>query len=117
LVPIASAIPMTTCRRISSPGARPVTKGWLPQDGQAFIGKLKSEMTEVLTRLDRGLPRNGTVRIDPRRHHPIIVSPLDAQSEPPNLEALKDELSRRWPMTGLLDILRIERNRSAVGSG
>ncbi len=63
-------------------------------------------MTEVLTRLDRGLPRNGTVRIDPRRHHPIIVSPLDAQPEPPNLEALKDELSRRWPMTGLLDILK-----------
>jgi TnpA family transposase len=78
----------------------------LPQDGQAFIGRLKSEMTEVLTRLDRGLPRNGTVRIDPRRHHPIIVSPLDAQPEPPNLEALKDELSRRWPMTGLLDILK-----------
>jgi TnpA family transposase len=78
----------------------------LPQDGRAFIGKLKSEMTDALTRLDRGLRRNGTVRIDPRRRHPIIVSPLDAQPEPPNLEALKDELSRRWPMTGLLDILK-----------
>jgi hypothetical protein len=39
----------------------------LRQDGQAFIGTLKSEMTEALTRLDRRLPRNGTVRIDPRR--------------------------------------------------
>jgi TnpA family transposase len=78
----------------------------LPQDGQDFIGALKSEMTEALTRLDRRLPRNGTVRIDPRRRHPIVVSPLDAQPEPPNLEALKGELSRRWPMTGLLDILK-----------
>lgn len=78
----------------------------LPQDGQAFIGKLKSEMTGALTRLDRGLPRNAAVRIDPRRRHPIIVSPLAAQPEPPNLEALKDELSHRWPMTGLLDILK-----------
>jgi TnpA family transposase len=78
----------------------------LPQDGEALIGKLKCEMTEALTRWDRGLPRNGTVRIDSRRRHPIIVSPLDAQPEPPNLEALKDELSRRWPMTGLLDMLK-----------
>jgi hypothetical protein len=78
----------------------------LPQNGQAFIGKLKSEMTEALTCLDRGLPRNATVRIDPRRRHPIIVSPLAAQPETANLEALKDELSRRWPMTGLLDILK-----------
>jgi hypothetical protein len=64
----------------------------LPQDGQAFIGTLKSEMTEALTRLDRRLPRNGTVRIDPRRRHPIVVSPLDAQPEPSNLEALNRTL-------------------------
>jgi hypothetical protein len=35
-----------------------------------------------------------------------ISSPLAAQPEPTNLEALKDELSRRWPMTSLLDILK-----------
>jgi len=78
----------------------------LPQNAQAFIGQLKAEMTEALTRLDRRLPRNSTVRIDPRRRHPIVVSPLDPQPEPTNLDALKTELGRRWPMTSLLDILK-----------
>ena len=36
----------------------------------------------------------------------ISVSPLEPQPEPPNLKALKVELGRRWPMTGLLDILK-----------
>jgi hypothetical protein len=35
-----------------------------------------------------------------------VVSPLEPQPEPPNLEALKAELGRRWSMTGLLDILK-----------
>jgi hypothetical protein len=78
----------------------------LPQSAQLFIDKLKVEMAEALIHLDRRLPRNSTVRIDPRRRHPIVVSPLDPQPEPPNLEALKTELGRRWPMTSLLDILK-----------
>ncbi|MFL5333039.1 MAG: hypothetical protein ACJ8H8_07615, partial [Geminicoccaceae bacterium] len=45
-------------------------------------------------------------RLNPRRRHPIIVSPLDPQPEPPNLDTLKVELGRRWPMTGLLDLLK-----------
>ena len=52
------------------------------------------------------MPQNSDVRLDPRRRHPIIVSPLEPQPEPVNLEALKGELGRRWPMTGLLDILK-----------
>jgi hypothetical protein len=63
-------------------------------------------MAEALIHLERRLPRNSTVRIDPRRRHPIVVSPLDPQPEPPNLEALKTELGRRWPMTRLLDLLK-----------
>ena len=53
-----------------------------------------------------GMPRNPDVRLDPRRRHPIVVSPLEPQPEPPNLSALKAELGRRWPMTGLLDMLK-----------
>jgi TnpA family transposase len=63
-------------------------------------------MGEALTRLDRGMPCNPGVRLDPRRQHPILVSPLEPQPEPPNLERLKAELGRRWAMTGLLDILK-----------
>jgi hypothetical protein len=52
------------------------------------------------------MPRNPCVRLDPRRRHPIIVTPLDAQPEPLGLTAIKAELDRRWPMTGLLDVLK-----------
>src|SRR3954447_17534603 len=43
---------------------------------------------------------------EPRRRHPIVVSPLEAQPEPEGLGAIKAELGRRWPMTGLLDVLK-----------
>jgi TnpA family transposase len=78
----------------------------LPTDACAFTAMLKTEMTEALSELDKAMPQNPDVRLDPRRRHPIIVSPLEAQPEPTNLEALKGELGRRWPMTGLLDILK-----------
>jgi TnpA family transposase len=52
------------------------------------------------------MPRNPRVRLEPRRRHPVVVSPLEPQPEPPGLGALKAELGRRWPMTGLLDLLK-----------
>ena len=78
----------------------------LPTDAGVFTDRLKVEMTEALAQLDKEMPRNSGVRLDPRRRHPIVVSPLEPQPEPLNLEALKSELGRRWPMTGLLDILK-----------
>jgi TnpA family transposase len=78
----------------------------LPTDAGAFTDRLKVEMTEALAQLDKEMPRNSGVRLDPRRRHPIVVTPLEPQPEPLNLEALKSELGRRWPMTGLLDILK-----------
>lgn len=78
----------------------------LPRAADAFIAELKAEMTAGLEALNRGLPRDPKVRLLPRRRHPIVVTPLEPQPEPPNLEALKVELGRRWPMTGLLDILK-----------
>jgi TnpA family transposase len=78
----------------------------LPTAAQVFTDALQAEMIEALRQLDRGMPRNPGVRLDPRRRHPIVVSPLEPQPEAPNLAALKGELGRRWPMTGLLDILK-----------
>lgn len=78
----------------------------LPLDAGVFIDRLRTEMETALDTLDREMPGNPTVRLDPRRKHPIIVTPLDPLPEPPTLEALKVELGRRWPMTGLLDILK-----------
>jgi hypothetical protein len=78
----------------------------LPTEPRAFTNALRAEMAEALSQVDRGLPCNPGVRLDPRRRHPIVVSPLEAQPEPPTLEALKAELGRRWSMTGLLDIIK-----------
>jgi TnpA family transposase len=36
----------------------------------------------------------------------IAVSPFDAKPEPDNIATLKNEIGRRWPMTGLLDVLK-----------
>jgi len=78
----------------------------LPADARAFTAAVKAEMEDALATLDRGMSRNGKVKLNPRRRHPIIVTPLDPVPEPPTLEALGGELGRRWPMTGLLDILK-----------
>lgn len=34
------------------------------------------------------------------------MTPLDAQPDPPNLVALKNELTAKWPMTSLLDMVK-----------
>ena len=79
----------------------------LPLSAETFIAELQAEMNAALEQLDRRLPRNPAVRLEPnRKKKPIILSPLDPQPEPPNLEALKTEIARRWPMTGLLDIFK-----------
>ncbi len=78
----------------------------LPLDAQAFIGRIRAEMTDALTVLDGGLAANRHVRILKRGGGRIAVSPLERQPEPLGLVALKAEIARRWPMTGLLDMLK-----------
>ena len=78
----------------------------LPTQAGDFIDSVRADLAEALRTLDRGMSRNPGVCLDPRRRHPIIVSPLEAQPEPPGLGAIKAELGRRWPMTGLLDVLK-----------
>ena len=69
-----------------------------------FIGDPQHTTRATLDTLDRGLPRNPSVKIQPNGR--IIVSPLVALPEPVHLSGLKDELVVRWPMTSLLDILK-----------
>lgn len=78
----------------------------LPTDARAFTDVLRTEMTEALQQLDRGMPCNSGVRLDSRRRHPIAVSPLEPQPESSGLTALKTELVRRWSTTGLLDVFK-----------
>jgi TnpA family transposase len=78
----------------------------LPRDAQAFVEKVRTEMTDALAVLDRGMARNAHVRILKRGKGSISLTPLERQPEPAGLIALKAEIGRRWPMTSLLDMLK-----------
>lgn len=77
-----------------------------PLAANAFIEQLQTTMKTALSTLDGGLPKNAGVRILERRNGWISVSPLSAQPEPSNLLQLKREVNRRWPLTGLLEMLK-----------
>jgi TnpA family transposase len=78
----------------------------LPLDADRFIADLQAEMREALRILDAGLPTNPSVCIGSKRGGWITLTPLDAQPEPPNLTALKAEITATWPMTSLLDMVK-----------
>lgn len=77
-----------------------------PLSVEEFITPLKQAMITALTTLDKGLPKNPSVKILNKNEGWICLSPLEKQPEPVNLLRLKTELIRRWPMTSLLDILK-----------
>jgi TnpA family transposase len=78
----------------------------LPQDADTFIAKVQADMQEALTQFDRGLPQNPKVRLRTYGDNRIVLTPLEAEPEPSHLGQLKAEVLRRWPMTGLLDMLK-----------
>lgn len=77
-----------------------------PMEADRFVENLRGRMEGALDRLDRGYPRNPHLLIRERGRGRIRLSPLPKQPEPPNLDALRAEVAARWPMTGLLDILK-----------
>ncbi len=78
----------------------------LPTNAEDFIRQVQQEMRSELAALDRDLPQNPAVTILPKAGGWIKLSPLEARPEAENLLALKTEITRRWPMTSLLDILK-----------
>jgi TnpA family transposase len=77
-----------------------------PLEADRFIATLQDQLRAALRALDADLPQNPRVQILAKQRGWIALSPLEAQPEPPNLVALKAALTSRWPMTGLLDILK-----------
>ena len=80
-----------------------------PLDAAAFIEGLRQRLGAALGRLDRALGDGsaGGVRVTTRRGEPwVTVPPMDKQPEPPTLQALKDEVERRWGTIDLLDMLK-----------
>ncbi|NER28184.1 MAG: Tn3 family transposase [Symploca sp. SIO1C4] len=77
-----------------------------PTKPEEFIAKLQQQMTEALTSVDQGMPKNAAVRLLKKNNGWIRLSPFSPSREPASLEHLKREIERRWPMTGLLDMLK-----------
>lgn len=78
----------------------------LPLDPDRFIAGLQEDLRTALATLDAGLPGNWLVRITGKRGGSIMVTPFEPQPEPPNLTALKAVMTRTWPMTSLLDMVK-----------
>lgn len=75
------------------------------QDAVAVVADLRVQMTEALASLNGQIPKNPGVRILSRGKNQISITPFKPLPEPPNLDAIKAELERRWPMTDLIDVL------------
>jgi TnpA family transposase len=78
----------------------------MPLSAKTFIDQLQQQMHKALRMLDKNLPNNTKVKLKERNGGWISITPLKAQPEPRNLTHLKGEITRFWPMTGLLDILK-----------
>ncbi|MGF1470117.1 MAG: Tn3 family transposase [Rubrobacteraceae bacterium] len=77
-----------------------------PMEADRFVERLQKEMEAALQTLDANVPNNPHLRIREKGNARISLSKLPPQPEPPNLDELKADIVRRWPMTGLLDILK-----------
>lgn len=77
-----------------------------PTDAEAFVTSIHHDLREALAGFNRTLPQNGKVTLRESGKNRIRLTPLDPQPEPIQLRALKGEISKRWPMTSLLDVLK-----------
>ena len=77
-----------------------------PLNADTFVADLKQKMLDGLTMLNEGLPKNDDVEFIAGRKNVIKVSPLEEQDEPLNIRHLKHEISERWPLVELLDMLK-----------
>uniref|UniRef100_UPI00404A0E40 Tn3 family transposase n=1 Tax=Fulvivirga sp. TaxID=1931237 RepID=UPI00404A0E40 len=77
-----------------------------PENPEPFIAGLKEEMETALLKLNQSIPKNQDVRISNINKGRIILSPFDKQAEPKNIELLKGEILKMWPMVSLLNVLK-----------
>jgi len=75
-------------------------------NAETFNDQLKARLKEALTRFNDTILNNPYVKIMSRGKGWVRLSPLPAQAKPPFLSALKAEVTRLWPMTSLLDVLK-----------
>jgi TnpA family transposase len=78
----------------------------LTSDARAFTRKIQAELERELRLLNAELPRDNKVRVLWRGENRISITPFQPLPEPQGLRSVKAEISRRWPMTELLDVLK-----------
>lgn len=78
----------------------------LTQDAREFVAMVRKELEHELLLLNETMPRNEKVRILWRGENRISITPFKPAPEPKGLAAIKSEIGQRWPMTGLLDVLK-----------
>src|SRR5680860_415476 len=78
----------------------------ITENAKAFSEELKLKLHEALDSLNRTIPSNKHVKFRHTSKKNIILSPLERQSEPININKLKGQVQSMWPMTSLLDILK-----------
>jgi hypothetical protein len=80
-----------------------------PRDPQAFIADLQKRHTAALNKLNKALKKGttGGIKITRKEGEPwISVPPVGKQPEPANLKALKEEISSRWGVIDLLNLIK-----------
>jgi hypothetical protein len=77
-----------------------------PLSAKVFIQRLKKEQRENLSKFNSNLPKNNLVEILKKPKGHIKVAKLTEQPHPPQLDLIKQELFKKWPSIGLLDILK-----------
>jgi hypothetical protein len=78
----------------------------LTQDAKAFTQSVRTQLEQELLELNTTLLDNDKVRPRWSGDNRISITPFKPASEPKGLVGLKSEVNRRWPMTGLLDVLK-----------
>ena len=78
-----------------------------PLDPAEFIDEVRTEMQAELAALHEALPGLPFLEITDRgKQGAIKLTPLKAQPDPPNLNALKRDMRSRWGMVALIDMLK-----------
>lgn len=80
-----------------------------PRDPADFIADLQKRHVAALNKLNKAIKKGmtGGVKITRRKGEPwISVPPLAKQPEPGNLKRLKEEISRRWGVIDLLNVVK-----------
>jgi hypothetical protein len=77
-----------------------------PTEAEVFVARLRKDLSDALTELNETLPANAKVKVHDRPRNRISIWPYAPVPEPQQLQRLKAELGRRWPMTSMLDVLK-----------